>query len=98
MSSPPQIFISYSRQDVRFAEALYESLNQAGFPAWLDVARLEKGEDWWESIVGDGIRPAGEFILLASPWALGSEWVQEEWAAARAAGAPKRSCLKAARM
>lgn len=90
MSSSPHIFISYSRQDVRAAEALYESLNQAGKQAWLDVARLEKGKDWWESIVGDGIHPAGVFILLASPWALGSEWVQKEWAAARAAGAPKR--------
>ena len=41
-----QIFISYSRKDLRFVEGLASDLRKAGFEVWYDFLRLRGGERW----------------------------------------------------
>lgn len=43
-------FISYARADEQTAVRIYETLATAGEEAWLDIANLRPGLDWWETV------------------------------------------------
>ena len=71
-----QIFISYSKKDSDFAHKLADDLITAGFKIWIDRS-LQVGEDW-EDTIESQIRGANDVIVILSPNAVSSKWVQHE--------------------
>jgi len=75
----PEVFISHSHDDGDFADVLKSKLKQHGYSAWIDIDRLNAGEDWREGI-DDGIRRSRAVVVVMSPKARESEYVTYEWA------------------
>lgn len=72
------IFISHSSKDKAFCEVLVQALSDAGFDAWAH----EHDSDTREAIpelVGAQFDRRPIFMILLSPAALASRWVQREW-------------------
>ena len=82
-----QIFISYSRRDQDFVFELANDLEARGGKVWLDQADIRGGTQWRQSIAR-GIEQAGAFLLLISPDALDSEYVNFEIEIAEQQGKP----------
>ncbi len=61
----PTVFISYAREDSKYAERLYNELKKAGFKPWLDKHNLIAGQNWEEEIK-DAIENNRFFIPLFS--------------------------------
>lgn len=85
--STEKIFLSYSRRQLYFAEALTLHLQQHGLATWFDLQQIEAGGVWSESLK-DGVQEAGRLILVVSTAALESEYVQAEWRGALQRGLP----------
>src|SRR5690606_22007865 len=79
------IFISYSRQNLSFAERLAHDLHDAGLDVWLDVRQIKGGEQWREAIFA-GISQSEIVVVCLSPSAIDSEWVRREILMARSQG------------
>lgn len=90
-----EVFISYSRRDLYFAEHLARRLRDRGADVWIDVARLAPGVDW-EASVEAALTRAAAVVLVASPAAMGSDHVLDEWRRATAAGTPVHVALSSA--
>jgi hypothetical protein len=88
--SRPRVFISYSRRDVYFAEYIAVQLALAGIDPWLDFYKLRPGTNWPAEIT-HSIAASDMLILLASPHALQSAYVESEWRTAIRAG--KAMCI-----
>lgn len=86
-SSSPSIFLSYSRQQLYYAEAVAIELKKAGLNVWFDLHELEAGTDWQREIT-EGLQQAAALVLVASQAALVSPWVAQEWQAALAQEKP----------
>jgi hypothetical protein len=74
------VFISYSRDDLTFADQLDEALLPCGFAATLDRHGIEGGEDWRRRL-HSLIRDADTVVFVLSPSSAGSEvcaWEVEE--------------------
>ena len=72
------IFISYHHADKRFAEALEAQLLDADFQTWRDPD-LRAGESWRDAI-DEAIRAAAAVVLVMSPAAKASAYLNYEWA------------------
>jgi hypothetical protein len=72
------VFISYSRKDATFAEALREHVQAAGFEVWMDSI-LPAGFDWRQEIDA-AIRESFVILVVVSPDSKVSEYVTYEWA------------------
>ncbi len=70
------IFISYSQQDKAYAYKLHEALLKQGFDAWADD-RMDDGVIWPNGIEAR-LKECDVFILVMSPAAKASAWVQSE--------------------
>ena len=84
---PDEIFISYSRRDQEFVLNLARDLEERGGRVWLDQADIRGGTQWRNSIA-DGIQQAGAFLLVISPDAMESEYVNLELDIAEEHGKP----------
>lgn len=82
-----RIFISYSRREFFFAEALAIRLQHAGFPVWFDSQQIALGEDWAKDIQ-QGLIDSGAMVLVASRASLASPYVAKEWAHVLETGKP----------
>lgn len=71
------IFISYSREDETFILHLASLLKDEGFTIWLDKERLDTGEIWSKELK-EAITDCDAFIIVMSPDAEESKWVQNE--------------------
>lgn len=71
------IFISYSKQDIAFARHLRKLLQDEGFAVWMDETRLVPSERWWPTIE-QNILTCAAFIVIMSPQAQESQWVERE--------------------
>jgi hypothetical protein len=72
-----RIFISYSRKDMAFADALEANLKARGFEVLIDREEIYAFEDWWKRIEAlIGLADAVVFVL--SPDALKSEVALKE--------------------
>jgi hypothetical protein len=80
-----RVFISYSHDDFEFAESLQLRLDKEGFETWMDVERLNAGEDWREEI-DVAIKNSFALLLILTPKALESRYVSYEWSFAWGAG------------
>src|SRR5687768_202509 len=88
------VFISYCREDENFAHILEEKIRQNEFSAWRDRA-LSAGEDW-RAEIDAGIREALAAVVVLSPGAIRSAYVNYEWAFARGSGIPVIPILRKA--
>lgn len=80
------IFISYSRKDQKYARALADDLRENGFDVWMDD-RIDYGDRWWQTIVA-AIKACGAFVIVMSPDAEHSKWVEREILVAQKANKP----------
>ena len=71
------IFISYSKQNIDFVRYLRALLEHEGFGVWVDEARLTPSAKWWKSIE-QNIETCSVFIVVMSPDAEESDWVERE--------------------
>jgi len=75
-----RVFISYSRDDLHFADQLDAALNVYGFECIIDRHGISGGEDWKRRL-GNLIREADTVIFVLSPTSARSEicaWEVEE--------------------
>jgi TPR repeat protein len=75
-----RVFISYSRDDLKFADQLDDALNACGFECLIDRHGISGGEDWKRRL-GNLIREADTVVFVLSPSSARSEicdWEVEE--------------------
>lgn len=82
-----QVFISYSRNDMLFVEKFAADLTNAGVDVWWDINSIQ-GSDIWEKKIEEGLRTSQFFIVVMSPDAMNSRWVQREYISADWMGIP----------
>lgn len=85
MGRDTPVFISYARSDERYATELMTRL--AGEPdiaPWQDRISMSPGD--FEDQIKAGIDQASYFVLVMTPGALRSRWVEKEWRYAREQG------------
>jgi hypothetical protein len=70
------IFVSHSHQDQAFCQKLVQHLREAGADVWYDEHNLRSGP--LRRTIDQELRRRQIFLLILSPAALGSLWVQEE--------------------
>ncbi len=75
-NTPRHVFISYSRRDSEYVRHLKEYLNENGLQAWIDD-QIEHGDQWFNNI-NQAIKNSAAFLIIMSPEAEQSEWVQKE--------------------
>ncbi len=76
---PLKVFVSYSRRDFHFAEAVTAALwAHEALDPWFDLQRLRPGMNW-EAAWDDALETADALLLLASPAAIASGYVRLEW-------------------
>ena len=71
-------FISYSRTQLYFAEAIALHLQTWGFEIWFDLQQIGAGADWLSTLEA-GYENCQRLILVVSQSALASKYVREEW-------------------
>lgn len=71
------IFISYSKQDIEFTRYLKTLLEAEGYAVWVDEARLTPSARWWKAIE-QNIVTCSAFVIVMSPNAYESDWVERE--------------------
>lgn len=76
--TPPQVFLSYAREDAEHARRLFLALREAGLNPWFDKESLLPGQNW-RSAVRDAIRESRFFIALLSSNSVSKKgYVQKE--------------------
>jgi hypothetical protein len=72
------IFVSYSRQQLYFAESVVLHLQQAGLEVWFDLQQISPGKDWMSELE-QGYGNCERLILIVSRAAIQSPYVKIEW-------------------
>jgi len=80
------IFISYSHQDSEYAHRLAKALEAASFDVWID-GRIDFGTTW-PRIIQENLDTCAAFIVIMTPRAYESDWVQNELNRAKRKGKP----------
>lgn len=65
------VFISYSRHNIQFAEQLFNALKKRNISAWVDWQDIPRSAGWWDEITR-GIDNASTFLFLMSNASLAS--------------------------
>jgi len=73
----PDIFVSYSRKDRKFVEALCARLRISGLNLWVDWENIPIAADWRQEIQ-EGIENAHTFLWIISPDSVSSPYCQDE--------------------
>jgi serine/threonine-protein kinase len=89
---PPQpafidLFLSYNRRDTDTMRPVRETLRATGLTVWTDEG-LETGTPSWRAAIEEAIRQAKAMVVLLSPAAKASVWVDNEVAYAQALDKP----------
>lgn len=80
MSEPSEsrhVFLSYCREDAHVMRQLRDSLIAAGLIVWTDES-LEPGTPSWKASIEHAIERAGALVVILSPNAKSSQWVERE--------------------
>ena len=72
-----QLFISYSRADTTNVDQIISRLENTGYSIWFDREGIRGGNKWRRQIV-DAIEDSDFFLLMLSPNAVKSKYVQQE--------------------
>jgi len=75
--SYPHLFVSYSRADLERTRSVRSQLHNDGFTTWIDE-RLEPGTPDWQEAIETAIRESGGVVVLLTPAAKNSTWVDQE--------------------
>jgi len=73
----PHLFLSYSRANIQVMQTIRSQLQYEGFETWSDE-RLEPGTPEWHTAIETAIEKSGGFIVLMTPDAKASTWVNRE--------------------
>jgi len=77
-----KVFISYAKEDIAYAERLYDFLEVSGFEPWLDKNKLKVGANW-DFYIQKALRESTWIILLLSSISVRKRgYVQREYRAA----------------
>ena len=71
------VFISYSKKNIEFARYLRGLLQDHGFTVWMDETKLVPSERWWTRIE-QNVKTCAAFVIIMSPEAKDSDWVERE--------------------
>ena len=77
----PHVFISYSRTDYSFARRVADTLEKRGIRVWIDSRAISSGESISRRIE-QALERCTHVVVLLSPSAVVSRWVDAEWRAA----------------
>lgn len=75
--NPRQVFISHAHQNADFAHRLADDLRREGYEIWIAPDSILPGEHWVEAM-NRALLQSGIFLLVSTPHAVVSEWVQDE--------------------
>lgn len=75
-----KVFLSHSSFDKAFVLSLAVDLKSYGFDVWLDEWEILAGESI-PSKINDGLKECDYLMLILSPNAVLSKWVEKEWQA-----------------
>ena len=75
--NPRQVFISHATADAAFAQRLAADLQRHGYRVWIAPQSIRPGEQWVAAI-NRGLEECGVMVLLLTPAAAVSPWVQME--------------------
>jgi formylglycine-generating enzyme required for sulfatase activity len=78
---PRQIFLSHATADAEFAHTLAADLRAEGWRVWIAPESIRPGEKWVEAI-DRGLETSGVFVVVLTPAAVASRWVNTETDAA----------------
>lgn len=81
MNNIGKVFISHSSKDKKFVDRLVSDLIKVGIQVWYDKFDVSIGDSITERI-NNGLEESKYFLVVISPSALASVWVQEELNAA----------------
>jgi TolB-like protein len=76
MASPPDIFLSYNREDQAVARRFAEAFEREGLNVWWDVT-LRSGEAY-DKVTEQALRTAKAVVVLWSKQSVDSRWVRAE--------------------
>ncbi len=76
MTAPPDIFLSYNREDQAVARRFAEAFEAEGFRVWWDTT-LRAGEAY-DEVTEQALRTAKAVVVLWSPRSVVSRWVRAE--------------------
>lgn len=74
---PVEAFISHSDQDKLFVSDLVEALRRHGIPVWHSPTNLIGSQQWHDEI-GAALQRCDWFVIVLSPNAVNSMWVNRE--------------------
>lgn len=77
MASATQVFISHDTEDAAFAHRLASDLRQLGLQVWIAPDSIRPGEGWVEAI-NRGLEESSHMVVVLTPAAANSRWVQME--------------------
>src|SRR5579863_2729554 len=73
-----RIFISYAHVDSAFVDRLEADLSRQGFETWMDRQRLAGGQQWRRELQAS-VERAQVLLVMLSPEAVASQYVQSEY-------------------
>ena len=77
MAKTKQVFISYDSEDTQFAHRLADDLQRLGVQVWIAPESIRPGEGWVRAIER-GLAESSHVVVVLTPAALGSKWVEKE--------------------
>ncbi len=82
-----EVFISYAAEDLDYARAVRNFIRERGRRCFLaaDDLNTEVGSERWGVTIDRILDAAPVVVLIVSPWALDSKWVEYEWRSAHEA-------------
>lgn len=73
----PQIFISHSHHDIAVVRELDQLLNAVGVATWYSTRDIKTSEEW-NRMIRRGLKSSDWFLVVLTPEAIKSEWVETE--------------------
>jgi hypothetical protein len=74
---PAHIFVSYSRHDQKYVNQLVSHLRMYGLVCWIDRSGIDYGSRW-KTVVRDAVDSCGACVVVMTPEAEESQWVDRE--------------------
>lgn len=72
----PRVFVSHSHKDNAFTQRLVTDLRASGAEVWVDDVAIQHGN--FPKHISDGLSRSEWLVLVLTPNAIASDWVQEE--------------------